>query len=115
MSYRNKNKIIEAICRGDILYIKNTGIAVTVTYFGTDVGTDWTTRKIKKVENLCEIEFINTPTRKALDLCEKFHIKRNTVSKKIELDGYIKIINLSISPFEGKAAKVLYEKNKKAK
>lgn len=118
MNWRIKDKIIEAICKGETLYIKDTGIAVIVDYFGTDIReNNWSYKnnKRKKEHEPCKVDFIGIPNKKALSLCEKYHIKRNSHSKTMELEGVIKIDKLSLTPFEGKAAKVLYEKVKKSK
>ena len=116
MNWRTRDKVIAAICKGETLYIKNTGIGVSVEYFGTDLREDtWRSRKQKRQDNLCQVEFIAMPNKKALNLCKKYHIKRNSHSKIMELEAEIDISNLSLTPFEGKGAKLLYEKTKKGK
>lgn len=109
MNYREKNKIIEQICKGKSLFIKDTGITVEVEYFGSDMREF---NRNEKEELFCQVTLTGIPTNKALSFFEKFNIKRNSVSNEMELDGVIKLTNLSITPFETKAAKVLYGKNK---
>lgn len=115
MNWRTRDKIINAICKGQKVYIKDTGIEVSVEYFGTDSRESFFDRNQKKSieKQICHIEFITVPSKKALDLCCKYHIKKNSVSKNMELDGHIELSKLSLTPFEGKAAKILYAKEKK--
>jgi hypothetical protein len=107
MNPKTKDKIIDAICRGDILYIRDTGIRVQVDYFGTDAFVFAETRD-KRFN--CHIEFIDTPTAKCLRLCEKFDVKKNSHTNKMELNGLININKLSLKPYESKAGKLLYGK-----
>lgn len=124
MNWRQRDRIIEAIFRNEPLYIRDTGVAVAVEYFGSDTrlgssNTPWTKSKkvSKKVDefSLVKIEFQSVPTIKALKLCNRFHIKRNSHSKTMELEAEIDIKNLSITPYETNAAKVLYEQAKTKK
>lgn len=119
MNWRERDRIIEAMYRNEPLFIRDTGVAVAVDYFGTDTrlsgGRDsWTKAKAVDEFSLVKIEFQSPPTLKALKKCDRFHIKRNSHSKTMELDAEIDIKNLSLTPYESKAAKVLYE-NKNAK
>lgn len=109
MNYITKNKLIEQICRGKPVFIKDTGVAVEVDYFGTDL---YEFRNRDSKELFCNVNIIGIPTTKALHLFEKFHIKKNSHTNNMELDGTIKLSNLSLSPYETKAGKVLYEKKK---
>jgi hypothetical protein len=111
MNYKTQNKIIEAICKGKNLFIKNTGIVVLVDYYGTDL-LEFRRRGPDR-RQFCNIEFLTTPTTKALKLLEKFHIKKNSHSKTMELDGVINLDLLSLSPYESKAGKLLYDKKGK--
>ena len=117
MNWRQRDRIIEAMFRNEPLYIRDTGVAVTVEYFGTGTrlgssNTPWTKRKKVDEFSLAKIEFQSAPTIKALKLCNRFHIKRNSHSKTMELEAEIDIKNLSITPYETNAAKVLYEQTK---
>jgi len=107
MNYKMKDRIISAIAKGDTLFIKGTGVRVTVDYFGVDCFTE--TVRGKKVEN-CHLEFIDTPTTECLKLCSKYDIKKNSHTKEIEVSGVIDIRKLSLRPYESKAGKLLYEK-----
>lgn len=106
---RAKNKLIEQICKGKPLFIKNTGIRVEVDYFGTDMHKF---RSRNSKEDYCQVNMLDPPTIKSLKMFEKFHIKMNSHSKEMELEGTIKLSNLSIMPYETEAARVLYEKKK---
>lgn len=121
MNWRQRDRIIEAMFKNEPLYIRDTGVAVAVEYFGTDTrlggnsNTQWTKKKNIDEFSLVKIEFQSAPTLKALKMCNRFHIKRNSHSKTMELDAEIDIKNLSITPYETNAAKVLYEQTKKRK
>jgi hypothetical protein len=109
MIYRNK--LLQAICKGDILFIKDTGVKVKVEYFGSDL-SDYRTRNRDKRE-FCNIELLDSVTTKAIKLFHKYDIKRNNTTGKMELDAVIDIKNLSLTPYESKAGKLLYEKRNK--
>ena len=111
MNYRTKNKIIEAICKGKTLFIKDTGIAVCIEYFGTDIDEFRNGRNDRK--QYCQVEFISSPTVTSLTKFKSYHIKKNSHSGKMELNGTIDITNLSLVPYESKAGKLLYGKKGK--
>lgn len=116
MNWRTRDKIIQAICKGEFLYIKDTGIKVSVDYYGSDIdGGLFGVRNSnhRRADYPCHIIFSQAPTKKALTLCNKFHIKRNSVSNSMEIDGVISLENLSLTPYETKGAKLLYEKKQK--
>ena len=117
MKWRERDKLIESMFNNSPLFIKDTGVQVSVDYFSTDQDRDnnWGRRKAIKDEPRCKVNFETSPTMKALKLCCKFHIKRNSHSKVMEIDAEIKLDKLSTTPFESNAAKVLYEKEKKSK
>lgn len=110
MKPKEKDRIIEAICKGTSLYVKGTGIEVSVVYFGTDSHT-FNSEKSKVTK--CSIEFIGIPTASTLKLFVSYHIKKNSHSNLMELEGTIDIANLSLTPFETKAGKLLYDKKGK--
>jgi hypothetical protein len=115
MNWRYRDKLIAAICNGDHLYIRDTGIRVSVDYFGTDIADNsWRGSKSKRSDDPCNIEFVDKPTHKALQKLIKYHIKRNSHSKTMELDGTIHLRELSLTPYESKGAKILYEKKQKS-
>ena len=106
--YTNREKVIKFILENKTLYIKNTGVPVEVTYFGTD--SFFGSHRSSQLP-LCAIEV--QPSKgslKAIKLMHKYHIKKNSHDKKIELEGYISIDNLSTIPFENKTSKILFKK-----
>ena len=116
MNWRIRDKLIHAICKGEALYIKNTGTKVAVDYYGFDIDGGLLGRRSsnnKRTDYPCHIVFLSVPTKKALTLCDKFHIKRNSITHNMEVDGTISLENLSLTPFESKGAKLLYAKNQK--
>lgn len=120
MNWRYRDKIIEAIYKNEPLYIKSTGVKVFVDYFGTDSRNTldrYNSSRKKQLDEYsrCHIVFESAPNMKALKSCLTFHIKRNSHSKTIEVNAEIGISNLSLTPYETKAAKVLYEKQKTKK
>ena len=112
-----RDKIIEAMYKNKPLYIRGTGVKVFIDYFGSDTRTNtgWNRTKNLDEYSKCMIEFATPPNMKALKLCRAFHIKRNSHSKTMELNGEIDIKNLSLTPYETRAAKVLYEQEKTKK
>jgi hypothetical protein len=111
MNYRTKNKVIAGICNGGVLFIKDTGIKVLVSYFGTD--NNEFRKSDRDGKQYCNIELVGTPTSKVLKLFRQYHIKRNSSSGVMELEGVIDLTHLSITPYESKAGKLLYEKKNK--
>lgn len=107
MNWRVRNKLIEQICLGNTLFIKDTGVRVFVDYFGSDFDGLRSSRF-----DLCKVIFHDKPTHKALKQMRRFHIRRNSHSKAVDVDGEITIDKLSLTPYESKGAKVLYEKKK---
>jgi len=110
MNYRVKNKLIEAICNSKTLYVKDTGVKVNVIYYGTDlheVGRDYKT----KLE-YCNIEFVDIPTTKCLKQLVKFHVRDGDNPGTMYSSATILLENLSLTPFETKAAKLLYKPRK---
>jgi len=113
MNYRAKNKLILAICSGTNLYIRDTGVAVQVEYYGTDLNARFLDRKSTAKGLLCNVTVVGTPTTKSLKVFEAFHIKKNSHTKIVETDGLISLEHLSLSPYESKAGKILYDKKGK--
>lgn len=105
LNWRLRDKIIEAIFKGQTLFIKNTGVKVSVENFGDDVD-DYIRNKYRR--DSCKITFESTPTSKALKLVNNYSIHKhsNTVSTNANIDLY----NLSLTPFETPSARLLYEK-----
>jgi hypothetical protein len=118
MNWRTRDKIIEAMYKNEPLYIRDTGVKVSVDYFGTDTrdSLGFSGRKKDFDEySKCHIQFDSPPNMKALKMCKTFHIKKNSHSNTMELDAHIDISKLSLTPYETKAARVLYEQAKAKK
>lgn len=105
LNWRLRDRIINAIFKGNSLFIKNTGVKVSVEQFGEDVD-DWTYNKRRR--DTCKIVFETTPNSKALRLLRNYSISKhnNVVSTNATIDLY----NLSLSPFETSSARLLYGK-----
>lgn len=113
MNYRVKNKIIDAICKGKNLFIKDTGIEVMVEYLGTDLQELRVRgRSVGSKDFHCSVLFVTPPTVGVLKLFKKYDIIRNSHSQTVEAKGNISIEHLSLIPYEGKAGKLLYGKKK---
>ncbi len=111
-----RDKLIEAMFRNETLYIKDTGVKVSIDYFGSDLSRDSGFRTSRTVRDyLVKVEFETAPSMKALKLCTKYHIKKNSHTKKMEMDAEVELDNLSLYPFETKGAKLLYGKEKDKK
>lgn len=115
MNWKKRDKIIEAIYKNEPLFIKDTGVKVSVDYFGTDTDKFGSFGKKPTAVDKCQISFETAPTMKALKACTSYHIKKNSHTKKIELDAQIEIDKLSILPYESKAAKILYKQKTNSK
>lgn len=113
MNWRKKDKLIEAMFKNIPLYIINTGVQIEVDYFGSELEHSTFRNNNPNKFHICKIEFITTPTIKSLKLCKQYHIKKNSSSNKMEFDAEISLDNLSLFPFEGKAAELIYKKDKK--
>ena len=104
-----RDKIIARIFMGNYLFIKNTGVRVSVENFGDDIGEYAVNRNGR---DYCKITFETTPTTKALKLVNNYNIYKNTQSNTVSTNASIDLHNLSLSPFETEAAKLLYDKSK---
>ena len=109
MNYRERNQIIEAICKDSPLFIRDTAIRVKIDYFGSDM-SDFRNRNKKDEGLYCRIEFLDPPTSKVMKLMRKYDFKRNSHSNKMELEGVICIDHLSTVPRNSRAGKLLYGK-----
>lgn len=105
MNWRKRDKLIEAMVNNKDLYIVNTGVKISVEYFGSSDNRDYRGRIITAP---VKIEFLTSPTSKALKLCKNFQIRKNGMTKKMELAAEIDLNNLSLTPYEGKIAKLVY-------
>mgnify|MGYP001567576444 CR=1 FL=1 len=108
LNWRLRDKLIHAIFKGQSLFVKNTGVKVSVEHFGDN--DDWTTNSYRK--DSCKIVFETVPTSKALRLVNNYSIHKNCHSNTVETNANISLHNLSLSPFETPSAKLLYDKVK---
>jgi hypothetical protein len=113
MDWRVRDKLIEAMFKNEPLYIRDTGVKVSIDYFGTDEHPSFTRASDEKRMPRVKIVFDSAPNMKALKMCKKYHIKKNSHSKIMELDAEIDLDKLSLYPFESDGAKVLYGKEAK--
>lgn len=107
LNWRLRDKIIYAIFKGQSLFIKNTGVKVSVEHFGDD-NDDWGRNKYRR--DSCKIVFETTPTTKALKLVSNYSIHKNSHSQTVDTNANIDLYNLSLTPFETPSARLLYEK-----
>jgi len=105
--------VMEMVLKGEIVYIKNTGVRVFVQDINYHRG--------QKKDFSVQIRFEDTPSKKAIELCENFHVRANrgpnslnssSVYSNVTVDAHIKFTCLSAIPYETKAAKTLYKKQK---
>ena len=104
--------VIEAILTGKPIFVKNTGIKVSIIKL-EKVNRN---RYYKMKTATCDINFEQTPTYKALSTCENYSLRDEMVTlggtKKLNIRASIKIMNLSHRPFETKSSKALYDPKK---
>lgn len=110
MNYKLKNKIIESIIKCQPLYIKDTGVKVKVTYYGSDL-REFGTRSRNALQ-YCNIDFLTSPTTKALKMLVSVHVREANKSDTMDCIGTILLDNLSLTPYDTKAAKLLFKKSK---
>lgn len=105
--------VMEMILKGEIVYIKNTGVKVFVQ--------DINYHKGQRKDFTVQIRFEDVPTKKSIEMCENFHVRANrgpnTLGSSVNyssvsIDAHIKFTALSAIPYETKAAKTLYKKQK---
>ena len=126
MAKNNKvRNIMDNILKAEPLYIMGTGTKVMVTnieyYQGQDDGR---LSKHNKEDVLASIKFIDPPDKKTIMKCEQFTVnvrEQNGPSvvngpppittHRVDINSVIKIENLSTTPYETKAAKILYKKS----
>lgn len=130
MAKNNKvRNVIDNILKAEPLYIIGTGTKVLVTnieyYQGQDDGR---LSKNNKEDVLASIKFIDPPDKKTIMKCEQFNVnvretpQVNSVGSqgvqqlqpaghRVDVNSVVKIENLSTTPYETKAAKILYKKS----
>lgn len=126
---------MDAILKAEPLFVIGTGTKVLVTnieyYQGQD--DDRLTKKNRE-DVLARIKFVDIPDKKTIMKCEQFtvnvretpQVSHNTISTnsspgqvvvtqpsgyRVDVDSVISIDNLSTTPYETKAAKILYKKS----
>lgn len=109
--YRShNNKILQALFLGEPVYIKNTGVQVELDYMGKDIHRFRETQNERNVFEVVKVNFITVPNIKALKLLEYFDVLKNSVSNQVTGSGLVKLNNLSLQPYEGETAKILFKK-----
>lgn len=89
LNWRLRDKIIAAIFTGQSLFIKNTGVKVSVDHFGDDSFSSYSRNKYKV--DTCKITFETVPNSKALKLVNSYSITKNSHTKTMDSDAYIYI------------------------
>lgn len=118
MNWRVRDKILETLFEGKEVYIKDTGVKITLDYFGSDLERNnyfvsSPSKKRAKEEIACKVNFVSKPTLKALKKCKSFHVRQNSHLRVVEIEGIIEVKELSLYPFETNSAKVLFKKQTK--
>jgi len=137
MAKSNKlRKILASIISAEPLYVTGTGTKVLVThidYNKSGFDEDRLGGSSKGSEVLARIKFLDIPDKKTIMKCEQFsvdirespQVAHNTVSNtgapgavitqpggyRVDVNSIINIDNLSTTPYETKAAKILYKKS----
>lgn len=106
-------RIMELVLKGELVYIKDTGIKVLVTDFNYHRGS--------KKNFIVQIRFEDVPNKKSIEQCDSFHVRCNRGLSTLggvnhvssaNIDAHIAFNQLSDIPYESKAAKTLYKKQK---
>lgn len=122
MAKRSSNftRVLDKVLKAEYVYVKNTGIRVLVTDIDFHKGQRTITGHVK---------FIDTPNKKTLLMCEQCNIDVRENNKAPSVLGaptpsanpstfdtlvnaVMDLDNLSIFPYETRAAKILYKKEK---
>lgn len=105
--------ILDKVLKAEPVYIKGTGIRVLITDIDFHKGQKSVSGRVK---------FLDTPTKKALMKCEQCNIDVREDGRplgapspvpptyNVAVNSVIDLDNLSVTPYETKAAKILYKK-----
>lgn len=117
----NFTKLLDSVLKAEAVYVKGTGIRVLVTDIDYNKGQRSVHGRVK---------FLDVPTKKAVQMCEQVNIDVRENSRPVNtlgggnqptaqipnfditVNSIIDLDNLSTTPFETKAAKILYKKQK---
>lgn len=114
-------RVLDLVLKGESVYIKNTGISVFVYNF------DWHKGSSRSSQFLVQIQFDDAPSKAAIELCDHVRIRsdrrqlKNTLGNNppvpsgpvhVDVEAHISIDQLSDLPYETKAARTLYKKEK---
>ena len=109
----NFTQILDKVLKAEPVYVKGTGIRVMITDIDFHKGQRSVHGRVK---------FLGTPTKKALMKCEQCNIDIREDGRplgapaptpptyNISVQSVIDLDNLSVTPYETKAAKILYKK-----
>lgn len=115
-------RVLDLVLKGETVYIKNTGISVFVYNF------DWHKGTSRSQQFLVQIQFETAPSKEAIELCDHVRVRcdrhqlKNTLGNNsssipagpvhVDVEAHISIDQLSDLPYETKAARTLYKKEK---
>lgn len=112
---------MDLVIKGENVYIKDTGVSVLVTDMNVHKGN-----RTMQVQ----IRFEQVPTRKAIAKCQHFHVRvhknnrgpavlggstpanQTIAPPDVNIDAHIEFKHLSDIPYESKAARTLYKRQK---
>ena len=117
-SSNNLRRVLGNILLAEPLYVTGTGTKVLVTSIDYTKG---------QKEVLARVKFLDIPDKKTIMKCEQFQVDvreprngpsvnlggqptQSTQNYEIRVDSAINLDNLSTTPYETRAAKILYKK-----
>ena len=110
--------LLEKVLVGEPVYIEGTGTRVRVSRYSKDKR-----RRIKPEDDNCNIDFIDTPNKKAIDKCSYYSVEvhettnsqTNQTIYNVDVSATINFSDLRAVPYKTRAANVLFGSDKETK
>lgn len=116
MTRREFKELLERVLAGEPVYIEGTGTRVRVTRYSKS-------KRYRQKRDVCNIDFLETPNKKAIDKCEEYnvelHERTNNQTQQtiyeVDVSATIDFKSLRAVPYKTKAANVLFGSDKETK
>ena len=116
MTRREFKDLLERVLAGEPVYIEGTGTKVRVTRYSKS-------KRYRQKRDVCNIDFLETPNKKAIDKCEEYNVElhervNNQTQQtiyEVDVSATIDFKSLRAVPYKTKAANVLFGSDKETK
>lgn len=116
MTRREFKELLERVLAGEPVYIEGTGTRVRVTRYSKS-------KRYRQKRDVCNIDFLETPNKKAIDKCEEYNVevseRTNNQTQQtiyeVDVSATIDFKSLRAVPYKTKAANVLFGSDKETK